>query len=70
MDVGTDLLPAISLAYESAELNIMARKPRDPKIDRLVTGRLMSFSYLQIGMIQMLAGMYTYVVVRELDVWD
>ena len=33
---GTDLLPAISLAYEKAEDDIMKRKPRDCSKDRLV----------------------------------
>jgi len=33
-------VPAISLAYEEAERNIMARKPRDPHHDKLVNQRL------------------------------
>lgn len=33
------MVPAISLAYERAELDIMKRKPRNPKIDRLVTDK-------------------------------
>jgi sodium/potassium-transporting ATPase subunit alpha len=44
--VGTDLAPAISLAYENAELDIMRRPPRHPKMDHLVTLKLLSFSYL------------------------
>jgi sodium/potassium-transporting ATPase subunit alpha len=36
IDLGTDLLPAISLAYEKAEGDIMKRKPRNCKTDRLV----------------------------------
>jgi len=44
--VGTDLAPAISLAYENAELDIMKRPPRHPKLDHLVTLKLLSFSYL------------------------
>lgn len=36
IDIGTDMLPAISLAYEKAESDIMARMPRDPFEDRLV----------------------------------
>ena len=38
----------------------MKRPPRDPKVDRLVTLRLIRFSYLQIGIIQALAGFLTY----------
>lgn len=32
-------VPAISLAYEKAENDIMKRLPRDPKYDRLVNQR-------------------------------
>ena len=37
IDLGTDMVPAISFAYEEAESDIMMRKPRDPKHDKLVT---------------------------------
>ena len=42
-------LPAISLAYEQAESDIMKRQPRDPVRDRLVNERLISLAYGQIG---------------------
>eukprot|EP00049_Salpingoeca_infusionum_P016487 m.337439 g.337439 ORF g.337439 m.337439 type:complete len:1105 (+) comp16082_c0_seq7:416-3730(+) len=60
IDLGTDMLPAISLAYEQAESDIMQRYPRDPNSDRLVTARLIGYSYLQIGFIQTAAGFFTY----------
>ena len=63
IDLGTDMLPAISLAYEEAESDIMRRPPRDARVDRLVNRRLISFSYFQIGVIQALAGFFTYLVV-------
>lgn len=63
IDLGTDMVPAISLAYENKEANIMEKPPRDMNTDRLVTAKLISFSYLQIGIIQALAGFYTYFVV-------
>lgn len=63
IDLGTDLLPAISLAYERSESDIMHRPPRDSRVDRLVNRRLISFSYFQIGVIQALAGFLTYLVV-------
>ncbi len=63
IDLGTDMLPAISLAYENKEANIMEKPPRDMNVDRLVTAKLISFSYLQIGIIQALAGFYAYFVV-------
>jgi len=39
IDLGTDLLPAISLAYEQAESDIMKRAPRDKFLDKLVNER-------------------------------
>ena len=39
IDLGTDMVPAISLAYESAESDIMKRLPRDPRHDKLVNDR-------------------------------
>jgi len=66
VDLGTDMAPAISMAYEGKESNIMTRKPRDPERDNLVTWRLVSFAYLQIGILQALAGFYAYMVV----LWD
>lgn len=42
-------VPAISLAYETAESDIMKRKPRDPVNDKLVNQRLIGISYGQIG---------------------
>ncbi len=36
IDLGTDMVPAISLAYEKAECDIMRRPPRNPYTDKLV----------------------------------
>lgn len=63
IDLGTDLWPAISLAYEKSESDIMKRKPRDPQHDRLVNQRLIGVAYGQIGMIQASAGFFTYFVI-------
>ncbi|KAH7698831.1 Na/K ATPase [Aphelenchoides avenae] len=60
IDLGTDMVPAISLAYEEAESDIMKRRPRDPIRDKLVNERLISLAYGQIGMIQASAGFFTY----------
>jgi len=50
IDLGTDMVPAISLAYENAESDIMKRQPRDPKHDKLVNDRsaFSRFTYLFI----------------------
>eukprot|EP00271_Cylindrocystis_brebissonii_P021535 TRINITY_DN7756_c0_g1_i2.p1 TRINITY_DN7756_c0_g1~~TRINITY_DN7756_c0_g1_i2.p1 ORF type:complete len:1167 (+),score=247.04 TRINITY_DN7756_c0_g1_i2:363-3863(+) len=61
--LGTDMLPAVSLAYEEKEADIMERPPRNAKVDRLVTGRLVFHAYLIIGIVQTFAGFLAYMVV-------
>merc|ERR1712001_91155 len=63
IDLGTDMVPAISMAYEQAESDIMKRPPRDPFTDKLVNRRLISMAYGMIGMIQASAGFYVYFVI-------
>ncbi|XP_031600028.1 sodium/potassium-transporting ATPase subunit alpha-3b isoform X1 [Oreochromis aureus] len=63
IDLGTDMVPAISLAYETAESDIMKRQPRNPSRDKLVNERLISIAYGQIGMIQALGGFFAYFVI-------
>uniref|UniRef100_A0A6V7I185 Sodium/potassium-transporting ATPase subunit alpha n=1 Tax=Bracon brevicornis TaxID=1563983 RepID=A0A6V7I185_9HYME len=63
IDIGTDLLPAIALAYEKAESDIMKRPPRNPQYDKLVNKRLISIAYGQIGMTQALAGFFNYFLI-------
>jgi len=60
IDLGTDMYPAISFAYENVELDIMDRFPRNSKRDHLVNSKLISFAYLQIGIVQAAAGFFTY----------
>ncbi|KAJ8013036.1 hypothetical protein DPEC_G00049140 [Dallia pectoralis] len=63
IDLGTDMIPAISLAYEEAENDIMKRQPRNAKTDKLVNERLISMAYGQIGMMQALGGFFSYFVI-------
>ena len=65
IDLGTDMLPAISFAYELAEQDIMKQPPRDRKNDKLVTWTLISWSYLQIGVIQSIAAFTAYFFVFQ-----
>jgi len=65
VDLGTDMIPAISMAQELKEADIMERPPRNAKTDRLVNARLISFAYLQIGIFQVLAGFFTWFVVMN-----
>jgi magnesium-transporting ATPase (P-type) len=60
IDLGTDMLPAISLAYEHPESDIMQRPPRDQDTDRLVNMKLIGMCYGQIGVIQAAAGFCCY----------
>ncbi|XP_011707438.1 PREDICTED: sodium/potassium-transporting ATPase subunit alpha-like [Wasmannia auropunctata] len=67
IDVGTDVIPAIALAYERPESDIMRRAPRNPQYDKLVNKRLISITYGQIGMTQSLAGFYTYFMILMMN---
>ncbi|CAG2173846.1 unnamed protein product [Oppiella nova] len=58
--LGTDMMPAIALGYEKAESDIMHLAPRNPKIDKLVTGQLLLRAYLLIGLIETSAGFFGY----------
>ena len=63
--VGTDIYPALSLAYEEAEVDIMTRKPR--KIDdHLVSARLLTHAYGQMGEIATAGGFFTYFTIMTL----
>lgn len=65
IDLGTDMVPAISMAWEEKEADIMRRPPRDSGIDRLVTKKLVSFAYLQVGVIQAVAAFFCWCVVMS-----
>jgi len=65
IDLGCDMWPAISYAYESPEKDLMTRKPRNPERDKLVTWKLISFAYMQIGLFEIAAAMYVYFTVMK-----
>jgi len=44
IDLGTDIIPCISMMYEGPEADLMTRKPRDANLDKLITSRLISWS--------------------------
>lgn len=58
IDLITEQGPAISLAYEPAEANVMDRSPRDNATDRLVDGPLLRYSYLIYGIITVSVATY------------
>lgn len=63
IDLGTEMGPAISLAYEKPESNIMDRKPRDPLKDRLVSPVLLFYSYITSGCVITIGCMASYVFI-------
>lgn len=65
IDLGTDIFPAIALAYEKSESDIMKRPPRNSKKDHLMNSRVVSFSTLQLGVMQSFAGFFAYLVIMS-----
>jgi sodium/potassium-transporting ATPase subunit alpha len=65
VDLGTDMVPAISMAWENHEADIMSRNPRNKDTDHLVTLKLVCFAYLQIGVVQALAGFFSWITVMN-----
>jgi sodium/potassium-transporting ATPase subunit alpha len=59
IDLGTDILPAIGLAYEEAEDAIMDRPPRTAST-HLVTPQLMLVAYGTIGVFQTVAAFFAF----------
>ncbi|KAJ0178264.1 hypothetical protein K1T71_006087 [Dendrolimus kikuchii] len=61
VDLGTDMWPAVSLAYEQAESDVMARPPRSK--DPLVSPRMLRLVYGHLGLFEFAAGMFAYFIV-------
>uniref|UniRef100_A0A914MSF4 Cation-transporting P-type ATPase C-terminal domain-containing protein n=2 Tax=Meloidogyne incognita group TaxID=654580 RepID=A0A914MSF4_MELIC len=59
IDIGTDIIPSITIGYEKAESDIMSRAPRK-RTDKLVNLRIFAMAYFQIGFIQAMAGFFAY----------
>jgi len=63
IDCGTELAPAISLAYEQPEGDVMKHPPRDSKKDRLASWKLLSYAYGQAGVIETLTAFLGFLMV-------
>lgn len=59
IDLGTDIFPAVSLAYEESESFIMERKPRS-RDDHLVTLKLMVNAYMTVGIMETIAAYFAF----------
>ncbi|KAF4573612.1 hypothetical protein EYR36_008130 [Pleurotus pulmonarius] len=55
--VATDVLPALSMVYEKPEADLLTRKPRDRKKDRLADWKLICHAYFFIGILESLTAM-------------
>ncbi|CEL53522.1 sodium/potassium-transporting ATPase subunit alpha [Rhizoctonia solani AG-1 IB] len=55
--VGTDVLPALSLALEKPEQGLLSRRPRNVKTDRLADWKLLLHAYGFIGVLESLCAM-------------
>jgi sodium/potassium-transporting ATPase subunit alpha len=60
--VATDVLPALSLVYEMPEADLLLRRPRNRKTDRLADVRLLGHAYLFIGIMETLTSMTAYII--------
>jgi sodium/potassium-transporting ATPase subunit alpha len=69
IDLGTDMFPAIALASEPAERDIMALLPRS-RSEHLVNAKLMLLAYGLFGMIEAAAGFYAYFTVLLSNGWQ
>nr|CAD7445113.1 unnamed protein product [Timema bartmani] len=65
IDLGTDMVPAISLGYERSESDIMKRRPRCPYTDKLkrCIGELLFYLSVCSGIIQTAGGFFNYFVI-------
>jgi len=62
IDVGTDMWPAIALAYEPPEPDLMERGPRQ-KGDNLVNTKLIAWAYALIGTVQVLGALMCFLFI-------
>jgi magnesium-transporting ATPase (P-type) len=66
IDLGTDMLPALALATEKPEPEVMARPPRR---QRLVDAGLLARAYLFLGMLQSAGSMAAFLAVLAAGGW-
>lgn len=69
VDLGTDLFPALALGAEKPSGNLMQRPPRSPE-ERLLNWKVLSRSYLFLGPIEAMAGLYGYFYVLNAGGWQ
>jgi sodium/potassium-transporting ATPase subunit alpha len=60
IDLLTELVPALSLAFEKPEKNIMNMPPRNVHKEKLVSLPLLGYSYLQAGTVITMCCLFVY----------
>lgn len=63
IDLGTDIVPAVTIAYEKPESDIMLRPPRDRTVEKLVTAKLLGSTICQVGLVEAAGCMFVYFVI-------
>ena len=58
------MIPSNGFVFEDGELDIMMRKPRN-QIDRLVGGKMITFSYLQQGVISSFGALLQWFIIMN-----
>jgi sodium/potassium-transporting ATPase subunit alpha len=69
IDLGTDMLPALALAAERPEAEIMKRPPRR-RTERLLSWSLLARAYLFLGPMQAMAAMAAFFFVLDGSGWS
>ena len=65
IDVGTDVLPNLTQSYEKPEIGLMNRQPRNCKVDKLCTLRLLVYGYFFTGILETFACFLTYCIILK-----
>jgi sodium/potassium-transporting ATPase subunit alpha len=60
IDIGTDIWTAIAFAWQPPESALMAVPPRNPRTERMVTGKVLAYSYGYIGVLQMVVCFFVF----------
>jgi sodium/potassium-transporting ATPase subunit alpha len=68
IDLGTDILPAVGLGVEIPEKGVMNRPPQKQN-GKLLTPSLLIRSYCVLGMIEAMAGFFSYFVILYSNGW-
>jgi sodium/potassium-transporting ATPase subunit alpha len=68
IDLGTDMVPALGLATEKSESDVMEQKPRK-RDEKLLTKGMIIRSYLIFGMIETAAGFFSYFYILYAGGW-